>query len=116
MSEFCRAILNLDEEIRSVMIVDRSGSIECIAAQKVVEVPQDLLRQFGGTWSAVAGGVFLQLSQYLGTFEYAILYYEKVVLLAINVCRKYVITSMLKEPSRELIEKIKDIYAKKCSQ
>lgn len=115
MSEFCRAILNLDEKIRTVMIVDRIGNIECSATQKVVEIPQDLLRQFGGTWSAVAGGVFLQLSQHLGTFEYAVLYYEKVALLAINVCGKYVITSMLKEPSRELIEKIRDTYAKKCS-
>lgn len=98
------------------MIVDRSGNIECIATQKMVEVPEDLLRQFCGTWSAVAGGVFLQLSQHLGIFEYAVLYYEKIVLLAINVCGKYVITSMLKQPSRELIEKIRDAYAKKCGQ
>ena len=98
------------------MIVDKMGNIECIATQKVVEMPEELMREFGGSWAAIAGGVFLQLSQNLGTFKHAIFYYEKIVLLAINMCGKYVITSMLKQPSIELIEKIRDIYAEKCNR
>jgi len=63
------------------MIVDKMGNIECIATQKVVEMPEELMREFGGSWAAIAGGVFLQLSQNLGTFKHAIFYYEKIVLL-----------------------------------
>lgn len=114
MPNFCKLILKLDKEIRIAMIVDTLGNVECIATQKTLEVPEELLRRFGGAWSAVAGGIFMQLTHYLGAFEYAAINYQKIILLGINVCGKYVIISTRTHPSSELIEKVKAVYAKSC--
>jgi len=61
-------MLNLDREIRTAMSVDKVGNIECIATQ-VAKMPEELMREFGGSWAAIAGGVFLQLFEAFRNFQ-----------------------------------------------
>ncbi len=50
------------------MSVDKVGNIECIATQ-VAKMPEELMREFGGSWAAIAGGVFLQLFEAFRNFQ-----------------------------------------------
>ena len=112
MKNICKSILEVDKEVHFAMIVDSYGNIQCMDCRAKYEMPKELVKKMGGAWSAVVGGIFAQLAQYHGPFEYVVVKHQKVITVGVGTEEKYVIFTVEKHVSAELIEKVRKIVAK----
>jgi hypothetical protein len=113
MENICKAILQIDKAIHFVMITDSQGNIRCMDSRGKYMMPKELVKQMGGAWSAVLGGVFAQLAQYHGPFGYTIVKHQKATTIGMGVEEKHVIFTVEKDVSEELIEKVRKILIAK---
>jgi hypothetical protein len=109
MKNICKAVLEVDKEILFAMTVDAHGVIQCMESRAKYLMPKALVEQIGGAWSAVIGGIFAQLAQYHGPFEYAIVKHQKITTVGIGTTEIYMTFTVEKDVSKELVEKIRKI-------
>lgn len=107
MKNICKSILDADKSILFAMITDNQGNFQCMDSRGEYLMPKELVKQMGGAWSAVVGGIFKQLAQYNGPFEYTIVKYQKATIVGLGVEEKYVVFTVKKDVSEELIEKVR---------
>jgi hypothetical protein len=96
MENICKAILEVDNKIYFAMITDSQGNIQCMNSRGKYMMPKELVKQIGGAWSAVLGGVFAQLAQYHGSFEYTIVKHQKATTIGMGIEEKHVIFTVEK--------------------
>jgi len=111
MKNICKAILEIHKGINFAMITDNVGNIQCMESRGKYLMPKELVEQMGGAWSAVLGGIFRQLGQYHGAFEYTIVRHQKVTTVGLGTETKYAIFTVEKGVSEELIEKVRKMLA-----
>jgi len=109
LSELCNRILATDKRVIFAMIVDEQGRIHCEKTRtgEKYSMPRDIVLKVGGVWASVVGGVFRQLSQFHGPFEYAIIKNEKLTTIGMGGKKGYVIFTTKEENPQQLIEKIR---------
>ena len=109
MKNICKVVLDVDKRINFTMITDPLGNIQCMESRGKYMMPKKLVEQIGGAWSAVLGGIFAQLAQYHGPFEYTIVRHQKATTVGLGTETKYAIFTVEKDVSEELIEKVRKI-------
>jgi hypothetical protein len=113
MKNICKAVLDVDKEILFAIAIDMQGNIQCMESRAKYMMPKELVKQMGGAWSAVLGGIFAQLAQYHGPFEYTIVKHQKVTTIGMGTKETYAIFTVEKDVSKEVIEKVKKILVSK---
>jgi len=111
MKNVCKAVLEIDKSIIFAMTADNQGNILCMDARAKYTMPKQLVEQVGGAWSAVVGGIFKQLAQYHGPFEYTIVKYQKAIIVGVGSKEIYAIFTVEKDVSEELIEEVRKVLA-----
>jgi len=110
LSELCNRVLNADKRILFAMIVDEQGQIHCEQAKagEKYSMPREMVLNIGGVWASVLGGIFKQLSEFHGRFEYVIIKHEKLTTIGMTSKKGYVIFTTREEDVQQLIEKVRD--------
>jgi len=109
LSELCHRVLEADKSILFVMIVDQQGQIHCEQAKagEKYSMPREMVLKIGGVWASVLGGIFKQLSEFHGRFEYVIVKHEKETTIGVTSKKGYVVFTTREEDVQQLIEKVR---------
>jgi len=110
LSELCDRVLAADKRIVFTMIIDEQGQIQCEQAKagEKYSMPREMVLQIGGVWASVVGGIFKQLSEFHGRFEYAIVKNENVTTIGMVSKKGYVIFTTRGEDVKQLIKNMRD--------